>query len=112
MAAATTTTRREGPFIVRRIGAIIAALLLLGLGFTHPASAVQSTNVGSAVCDNDGDPETPPVPATIVGSGLIRGTAGADVIVGSPGPDTILGRGGDDVVCGMGGGDNMQGGPG
>jgi Ca2+-binding RTX toxin-like protein len=51
-------------------------------------------------------------PATIVGEGVIVGTAGPDVIVGSDEDDTILGLGGDDVICGEGGNDRVLGGDG
>jgi hypothetical protein len=56
-----------------------------------------------------GEP-TPPTcdgqPATIVGSGTIRGTHGSDVIVGSRGDDEIHGRRGDDLIC-AGAGDDL-----
>ncbi|MFN3216830.1 MAG: PKD domain-containing protein [Acidimicrobiales bacterium] len=47
--------------------------------------------------------------ATIVGSGIIRGTAGSDVIVGSGRRDIIRGFGGDDLICGRGGNDVLFG---
>ncbi len=50
--------------------------------------------------------------ATIVGSGVITGTAGNDVIVGSTGADTINGLGGDDVICGLDGPDTVLAGTG
>ena len=40
------------------------------------------------------------LPATIVGSGAVLGTAADDVIVGSGGKDQINGLGGNDVICG------------
>src|SRR5690242_4004116 len=39
------------------------------------------------------------VPATIQGSGTIKGTGGPDVIVGSAGADVIKGNGGNDLIC-------------
>lgn len=50
--------------------------------------------------------------ATIIGSGSITGTSGADVIVGSDGADSIYGAGGDDVICARGGDDVITGGAG
>lgn len=50
--------------------------------------------------------------ATIVGSGLVRGTREDDVIVGGPARDRIRGRGGDDIVCGRGGADVISAGAG
>lgn len=50
--------------------------------------------------------------ATVVGSGSIVGTSGADVIVGSNGVDTITGAGGADTICGLDGNDTVNGGPG
>ncbi|HSQ38369.1 MAG TPA: hypothetical protein VLS92_10800, partial [Acidimicrobiia bacterium] len=50
--------------------------------------------------------------ATIVGAGVIKGTAGDDVIVGSGGNDTIKGLAGHDRICGGGGNDTIVGGMG
>lgn len=50
--------------------------------------------------------------ATIVGSGLVRGTDGDDVIVGGPARDRIRGGGGDDIVCGRRGPDVIDAGAG
>lgn len=44
---------------------------------------------------------------TIVGSGVIWGTFGADVILGSESGDTIFGLGGGDVICGGDGNDTV-----
>ena len=51
-------------------------------------------------------------PATIVGSGRIRGTPAADVIVGSDGRDIIDGRGSADRICAGAGNDRLSGGRG
>ena len=48
--------------------------------------------------------------ATIVGSGLIVGTAGDDVIVGSAGADEIDALAGDDRICGLAGDDVVNSG--
>lgn len=48
-------------------------------------------------------------PASIVGSGTIRGTAHADVIVGGSGRDVIEGRGGNDRICSGAGDDQVRG---
>ncbi|HEX8771403.1 MAG TPA: hypothetical protein VF711_11605, partial [Acidimicrobiales bacterium] len=88
-----------------------APLMLMFSPLLAPSAlASQSTDTGGASCQ--ADPESPPIPATIVGSGTIIGTPGPDVIVGSPGPDKIIARGGDDVVCGQGGNDYIDGGDG
>ena len=72
-----------------------------------------STTSGSGLCNG--------LTPTIVGSGAITGTSGADVILGSSGADDINGGGGadticagdgDDVVHGGGGGDRIDGGAG
>ncbi|WP_188113325.1 calcium-binding protein [Nocardioides humilatus] len=52
------------------------------------------------------------VPATIVGSGDIDGTAGADVIVGSSGDDMIDAFGGADLICSGDGDDYIVSGAG
>jgi len=51
-------------------------------------------------------------PCTVTGSGLIRGTDGADVICGSPGNDRLEGLGGNDQLLGLGGDDQLYGGAG
>jgi Ca2+-binding RTX toxin-like protein len=51
-------------------------------------------------------------PATIVGHGVIHGTADADVIVGSADADHIFGGGGDDRICAGAGDDVIEGGEG
>ena len=51
-------------------------------------------------------------PATIVGSGAVRGTAHADVIVVAGGDDRVDGGGGNDRICTGGGDDQIAGGTG
>jgi hypothetical protein len=51
-------------------------------------------------------------PCTITGSGLVRGTEGADVICGSSGNDRLEGLGGNDQLLGLGGDDQLYGGAG
>jgi Ca2+-binding RTX toxin-like protein len=56
--------------------------------------------LGAAGASGNGTPKCFGEPATIVGSGVIDGTEGADVILGSNGDDTIFALGGDDLVWG------------
>jgi Ca2+-binding RTX toxin-like protein len=49
---------------------------------------------------------------TIVGSGIVAGTAAAELILGSDGADTITAGGGGDCVLGGGGIDTITGGTG
>lgn len=51
-------------------------------------------------------------PATVVGSGAVRGTAHADVIVATGGDDQVDGGGGNDRICTGGGDDQIAGGTG
>src|SRR5882762_6069324 len=91
------------------VGLVASVLLLTPIvGFNIPAAADEPV----VTCQPPTGPETPPVPATITGSGFIVGTPGDDVIVGSTGFDVILGLGGNDLICGNGGNDYIDGGRG
>ncbi|MFK0175185.1 FG-GAP-like repeat-containing protein [Streptomyces xanthochromogenes] len=50
--------------------------------------------------------------ATIVGSGVVNGTNGADVIVAGNGNDSVSGNGGNDTICTFGGNDAVSAGNG
>ncbi|MEU8764259.1 FG-GAP-like repeat-containing protein [Streptomyces sp. NPDC048659] len=52
------------------------------------------------------------LPATIVGSGAVSGTSGADVIVTGNGNDSVSGNGGNDTICTYGGNDAVAAGAG
>ena len=87
---------------MRRIALVVTGALALAVTqLIGPAVAQDEPQCG---------PPGEEVPATIVGSGTIVGTAGDDVIVGSEGNDTILGLGGDDLICAEGGNDRVLGG--
>ena len=81
---------------MRRIALVVAGALALAVTQLMGLAAAQDE---PPLCGPPGEE----VPATIVGSGTIVGTAGDDVIVGSDEDDTILGLGGDDIICGEGG---------
>src|SRR5215207_3847971 len=89
---------------MRKVALIIAGGLALAVTqLLGPAAAQEAPLCG---------PPEDQVPATIVGSGTIVGTAGDDVIVGSDENDTILGLGGNDIICAEGGNDRVLGGEG
>ncbi|MBS1886475.1 MAG: hypothetical protein JSU06_04725 [Actinobacteria bacterium] len=90
-----TSRLRRGRASVWVLGAV---LLALALARWAPAAGAAPTCLGR--------------PATIVGGGVIHGTARADVIVGSRGADTIVGGGGNDRICAGGGDDTIEGGQG
>ena len=90
---------------MRRIALVVAGALALAVTQLMGLAAAQDE---PPLCGPPGEE----VPATIVGSGTIVGTAGDDVIVGSDEDDTILGLGGDDIICGEGGNDQVLGGDG
>jgi len=85
-----------------RCGAIGVLVILVGVLTPSAADAVPT---GRA-------PMCLGLEATIVGAGVIKGTAGDDVIVGSGGNDTIKGLAGHDRICGGGGNDTIVGGMG
>ena len=69
--------------------------------------------VGSAAAEEATPTCGPPgqeVLATIVGSGTVMGTSGADVIVSGDGNDLIWALGGNDIVCAGEGNDVVRGG--
>src|SRR4029453_18457085 len=89
---------------MRRIALVVAGALALAVTqLVGPAAAQDEPLCG---------PPEEEVPATIVGSGTIVGTAGDDVIVASDENDTILGLGGDDIICAQEGNDRVLGGQG
>jgi Ca2+-binding RTX toxin-like protein len=82
-----------------------------------PASVLGAVLLGLAmapapVATAGGAPTCLDRPATIIGHGVIHGTAHADVIVGSRGADTIIGGGGNDRICAAGGDDTIEAGDG
>ena len=89
---------------MRRIALVVAGALTIAATQLMGSAGAQD----EPLCGPPGEE----VPATIVGSGTIIGTAGDDVIVGSDGTDTILGLGGADIICGQGGNDRILGGEG
>src|SRR5882757_2991612 len=82
-------------------------VLLLGAGFLGLALGPRAPAATARVA-----PTCFGRPATIVGHGVIHGTAHADVIVGSRGADRIVGGGGNDRICAGGGDDTVEGGDG
>jgi len=89
---------------MRRVALAVAAALAIAV--------TQLTGLAAAQDEPLYGPPGEEVPATIVGSDTIVGTAGDDVIVGSEENDTILCLGGDDIICGQGGNDRILGGDG
>jgi RTX calcium-binding nonapeptide repeat (4 copies) len=92
---ATSTMSISGP--VRTLVLFLGAVLL-GLAFTR---WLPTATAGAA-------PTCLGRPATIVGHGVIHGTAHADVIVGSQGADMVIGGGGNDRICAAGGDDTSK----
>jgi len=80
---------------------VVATLFLPVVSMVAPAAPARAA---AATCHG--------VKATIVGSGVIRGTSGRDVILGSSANDTIRAGGGNDLVCGGDGADHLDGGSG
>src|SRR5215207_1094591 len=89
---------------MRRFALVVAGALAIAV--------IQLTGLAAAQDEPLCGPPEEEVPATIVGSGTIVGTAGDDVIVGSDENDTILGLGGNDIICAEGGNDRVLGGEG
>jgi Ca2+-binding RTX toxin-like protein len=98
-----------------------AGLALDGVG-AHLAFVTEEAPIGNdtngfddiyvASLNLDSPPPTcAGLPATIVDSGVIMGSAANDVIVGSVGPDVITGGFGSDTICGGEGDDTISGGP-
>lgn len=83
----------------RRMGLILAVLLVLGLVFATSLEALRPLCGGrrATIASNDR---------------LIHGTRGPDVILGGRGPNTIRGAGGNDTICGGRGRDRIDGGRG
>src|SRR5215204_3447533 len=89
---------------MRRVALVIAGAMVIAVTQLTGLAAAQD----EPLCGPPGEE----VPATIVGSGTIVGTAGDDVIVGSDENDTILGLGGNDIICAEEGNDRVLGGEG
>jgi Ca2+-binding RTX toxin-like protein len=86
----------RGPSRSRRLGAMLAILVCLGLAFAASLEALRPPCGGrqATIASNDAK---------------IQGTKAADVIVGGRGPNVISGAGGNDTICGGFGRDRIHG---
>lgn len=92
--ATSTTTLARHSLLPHALGAtaVAAAAVAAVLTGQDPADAATSARTAASTCFGQ--------PATIRGTGLLRGTPGDDVIIAGPGPTEVHAGGGDDRICG------------